>query len=229
MSRVLSELGKIGDTGMNRGFNNQGDYITASIAQIRDVVNARLSSAQGKLDPATLRSIFNGGVEHDALLGSLIFGLLTWVPFLSGMEAIFGGHSGFKEAFDMASSPLAATVADGAGVLFDERTGNRPRKVGAYHGGRRQDPIVSGMSGKLNGRFNLVSANENSRFARDARDEVATMLELLAILEDLEQKGVELVRLDPKTSASSQLRQAKKNNRNDGIMRSFPMPVRMAI
>lgn len=172
------------------GFDKNSTQTTVTISQLRNVVTDRLQAAQGR---AGLTDSFNGAADN--MVGSLLFSLLTWTPIMAGLESAIEGAFGPSDAFNALSSPALAAAADGVSMLADEKaTKNRIVKVGAYHGGRRQDPIMAPK--KMNGKFNMVAANENNRFAYDALAEVAAMNEMLDMLDSLEKAGVSMLRLD---------------------------------
>jgi len=231
MSRVVSELGKLWGTTMSWGFNNTDNYITVPVAQMREAAHSRLQAAQRRLTPHNASEAFRRAASNnnsqDGLVGSLLFSLLTWVPF---MDMLGEMDSSAADAFDFLNNPFIAAAADGLSLVFDEKASrNRTFKDGIYHGGRRQDRIISPMSKSLNGKFNLLAANENARFNYDAGAEVACLSELIEKLDDLEKQGVSLIRMDPRQSVSTVLKQSEKNMRNDKAMRRFAAPVRMAI
>jgi hypothetical protein len=206
---------------MTKGFNNQDTAATVTISQIRNMAYNRLQSAQRRVDPAnTATASFNRAANNnssqDSLIGGLIFGMLTWVPFMDSLGGAF--DIDFDDlALGGISVQTANAIMDGVSALWDEKAyKNREIKDGVYHGGRRQDPIVTGN--KMAKKFNLVSANENSRYSYDANAEIAGMNEILDMLDTLEKRGVSMIRLEQKDCASTVLKNASRKRSGFSVM-----------
>lgn len=181
---------------------------TVSLTDLRTVVADRLQAAQRRLDPASVTAAFAeaNASHHDNMIGSLIFGMVCWAPFMSA----FGSSMNTMVAA-AANSPVLSAAADGLSMVYDEKAykNRRRRKLaiafkdGVYHGGRKQ---VNNLTGdQVKRKFNMVAANENSRFAKDAAAEVAGMAEMLDMIDRLEQRGATMVVLDRSLPVSASL------------------------
>ncbi len=184
---------------------------TASLADLRTVIADRMQTAQRRLDPNSATAAFANASHHDSMIGSLIFGMVCWMPCMD----MFGGQmDGLMAA--AANSPTLAAAADGLSLVWDEKAHkNRRRgflsvsfKDGIYHGGRNQAGNV--ISDHLKKAFNLVAANENAAYAYDAAAEVAGLAEMLDAIDMLERQGVLLLALDPAQPVSRLLQTAVK-------------------
>lgn len=184
---------------------------TVSLADVRAAVADRLQAAQRRLDPASATAAFAdaSASHHDSMIGSLIFGMVCWAPFMTA----FSGCMDHVVAA-AANSPVLAAAADGLSLVYDEKAyKNRRRnklsisfKDGIYHGGRNQAKHVTPAAMKRS--FNMVAANENALYAYDAGAEIAGMSEMLDMIDLLEQQGVSLIALQRRLPVSESLRAA---------------------
>lgn len=191
--------------------DNTAAQQAVSLNDLRTLVADRLQTAQRRLDPASATAAFAQASQsqHDAMVGSLIFGMLCWGPI---MEMFAGQLDGGLAA--TVSSPAVGAVVDGASMVWDEKAyKNRHRgllaiafKDGVYHGGRKQAKILDRAQVKKD--FNLTAANENNQYVFDAEAEIAGMAEMLDIIDHLEQRGATAVALEQGQPISHTLRAA---------------------
>jgi len=213
---------------MTRGYSanahNKDHYVTADVSDLRQQVVSRLRSAQNRADPKGAFGRAARAGSDDGMIGGLLFGMLCWAPFMQGIElGLEDAFGGDIEMLDSMQDPTLCAVFDGVSMVADDNSRDRRhRKVEGYPEGRRQDAIMDPIKRK----FNMVSANENSRFAYDAHAEVACMSELLDALDDLQNRGVSLLRLDPRLPVYAALRQAQAGLHRSPVMSSFSTPVR---
>lgn len=207
---------------MNKGLDNKKNQVTVGINQLRAEAMNRLDSAQKKLNP-------NNEIPDasaDSTLGGLILSLLTWTPIMHGMGGL--GLEGFDRAAsldDSAAHGGALTAAfEGLSTVFDESANkNRGRKLNDYPEGRRKAFF---SSKPLNNKFNFAAANENFRFSHDAAAEIASMAEILDMLDVLEKEGVSSIGLDTQGSVHAILKQTVKALKKKNAVRVFSAPMR---
>ena len=214
---------------MKWGFNKQAgnnNEATVAICDLRGQVQNRLQDAYKRLDPKNAfgRASSQAGGE-ESMIGSLLFSMLTWTPFMQGLELGMENLLGENiDMFDMAADPTMCAVFDGVAMAWDEKANkNRQRKLSDYPEGRRSDPI---FESRLTRPFNLVSANDNVRLRRDTQAEIACMSEMLDMLSDLEADGVTALRLDANTPLLSVLTEQQNKHRYDAVVTRFHAPVR---
>lgn len=213
---------------MKWGFNKQAgnnNEAIVSISDLRGQVQNRLQDAYKRLDPKNAFGRASQSSAEESMVGSLIFSMLTWTPFMQGlelgMENMLGENIDF---FDTAADPTLCAVFDGVAMAWDEKANkNRQRKLSDYPEGRRNDPI---FESRLKRPFNLVSANDNVRFKRDTQAEIACMSEMLDMLSDLEADGVSMLRLDANAPVLSVLTEQQNKSRYDAVVTRFHAPVR---
>ncbi len=210
--------------GFNKQAGNNNEAIIA-VSDLRGQVQNRLQDAYKRLDPKNAfgRASQVGGEE--SMIGSLLFSMLTWTPFMEGLELGMEGSLGENiELFDAAVDPTLCAVFDGVALAWDEKANkNRQRKLSDYPEGRRNDPIFERQLARP---FNLVSANDNVRLSRDTQAEIACMSEMLDMLSDLEADGVSMLRLDAHTPLLSVLTEQRNSSRYDAVVTRFHAPVR---
>ena len=87
---------------MQHGFQNTDSKQTVSIIDVRRAVLNRLEGAQRRLDPASMTAMFNRANDSgvDSLIGSLIFSLVTWVPFAASLEGLLDHGSVASDALN---------------------------------------------------------------------------------------------------------------------------------
>jgi hypothetical protein len=211
---------------MNKGFNQiaqKKQATTVDMVDLRRAVVERLERANYRQN---LKNGFNRTAKkgsEDSLLGSLLFSSLTWGAFLGAMGGAFGG-----EAFDMIDGPVFAAAIDGLTMLTDEQARQRKARIynALYPQGRRQDRII-GASRRS--QFNLVSANDNSRFTYDADAEAVCMIKLLDMIDSLAKTGVTLISVDAKATVYDTLTaNASVVGKTSDLNNRFMMPVRKA-
>lgn len=213
---------------MKWGFNKQAgnnNEAIAAVSDLRSQVQNRLQDAYKRLDPKNAFGRASQSGTEESMVGSLLFGMLTWTPFLQGLEIGMEDMLGENiELFDTAADPTLCAVFDGVAMAWDEKANkNRQRKLSDYPEGRRNDPI---FERRLARPFNLVAANDNVRFARDTQAEIACMSEMLDMLSDLEADGVSMLRLDANTPLLSVLTEQRNKTRYDAVVTRFHAPVR---
>lgn len=203
---------------MQHGFQNTDSKQTVSLVDLRRAVLNRLEMAQRRLDPASMTAMFNRANDSgvDGLMGGLIFSLVTWVPFAASLDGLLDHGSVASDAFNIANGPVVAAAADGLTMIWDEKA-NKKRslrrvdfKEGIYHGGRRQEASIGPKKRKVQPKFNLVAANENSRFAYDTNSEIVALNDMLNTLDQLAKDGVTLLSVDAKTPVSKSLRELSR-------------------
>lgn len=188
---------------MSNGFESKNTATTLTITQLRNMAATRLQSAERRLAPGAAAAFNRAGSAQDSMIGSLLFSLLIWTPVMHALNHGVSQLFGHSDGMDMLCNPLTEAFMEASSMLRDEKAyANRSRKVGIYHGGRRQDEIVSPFNKKLGKSFNFVSANENSRFSMDANTEVAAMSEIIDMLDRMEKDGVTMVRIDAGVAAT---------------------------
>lgn len=216
---------------MALGNENKGAQQSVSLVDLRNVIADRLQAAQRRLDPASATAAFAdaNASHHDNMIGSLIFGMVCWAPFMDA----FGGHLDGALAV-AAKSPMLAAAADGLSMVWDEKAyKNRRRSIlsiafkdGVYHGGRNQSGNLTAEQVKR--KFNMVAANENARYAYDAGAEIAGMSEMLDMIDRLEQQGVNLIALDKNQPVSASLTAALSSQGRKGAVYGQKHLLRMA-
>ena len=199
---------------MALGNENKGAQQSVSLVDLRSVIADRMQAAQRRLDPASATAAFAdaNASHHDNMIGSLIFGLVCWTPFMDAFGANLDGAMAVA-----AKSPVLAAAADGLSMVWDEKAyKNRRRSIlsaafkdGIYHGGRNQSGNLT--ADQVKRKFNLSAANENARYAYDAGAEIAGMAEMLDMIDRLEQQGVTLIALDNSQAVSTSLHAAVTN------------------
>jgi hypothetical protein len=212
---------------MQLGFNKKAGHdheAMIGISQLRGQINTRMESAYKRLDPKAAFNQASRGSE-ESMIGSLLFGMLVWGSFFQGLEmGLENMYGEDMEAFSTMADPTLCAAFDGLSMVWDDKANkNRKRKLNDYPEGRRDDPI---FDRPLNRRFNLVSANDNSRFTRDAQAEIACMSEMLDQLSDMEAEGVHMIRLDTKEAVYDRLKEIRDASRYDAVVTRFTAPVR---
>lgn len=213
---------------MKWGFNKQAgnnNEATVAISDLRGQVQNRLQDAYKRLDPKNAFGRASQAGGEESMIGSLLFSMLTWTPFMQGLELGMENLLGENiELFDTAADPMLCAVFDGVALAWDEKANkNRQRKLSDYPEGRRSDPI---FESRLSRPFNLVSANDNVRLSRDTQAEIACMSEMLDMLNDLEADGVSMLRLDANTPLLSVLTEQRNTVRYDTVVTRFHAPIR---
>lgn len=218
---------------MTWGVNSVGyddRHAAASIRQLRGQVENRLVEARKKQGLKDAFSAASRSASEDGFIGGLLFGLLTWTPFLAGMGhgMSVASNGATDHLFDATvSSPSLCAAFDGASMICDDAVNRRrARKVDFYPEGRRQDPIM--VDEPPSRAFNLASSADSLRFICDARGEEAFMSELLDMLDELEKHGVTTLRLDPRAPVHATLKRAVEGLRRDPVMVRFSVPLRQA-
>lgn len=200
---------------------------TVDLGVLRLMVADRLQDAQRRFDPASASAAFAAANnDNDNLVGSLLFGMLCWAPFMASFNLGAAGA--------VVQSPLAAAVADGISLVWDEKVMKNRRlrrsfnalKDGLYHGGRRQN--AQAAKKEMAARFNLVAANENAQYAYDTGAEIAGMAQMLENIDALERARVTEIALKPAQAISTGLDAAVRQlSRRD--FRSQPVGMRKAV
>lgn len=211
--------------GFNKQSANQDNETIVATSQLRAQVQNRLQDAYKRLDPKNAFGRVSQVGGEESMVGSLLFSILTWTPFMQGLEIGMEDMLGENvELFDTAADPTLCAVFDGLAVAWDDKANkNRQRKLNDYPEGRRADTI---FERPLHRPFNLVAANDNARFARDTQAEIACMSEMLDMLNDMEADGVTMLRLDPAQPLRPVLTEQRNANRFDAVVTRYNAPVR---
>lgn len=214
---------------MKWGFNKQtakhdNETIVAT-SQLRGQIQNRLQDAYKRLDPKNAFGRASQVSGEESMVGSLLFSVLTWTPFMQGLEMGLEGTMGENiDLFDTAADPTLCAVFDGVAIAWDDKANkNRQRKLSDYPEGRRNDPI---FERPLHRPFNLVAANDNARFARDTQAEIACMSEMLDMLSDMEADGVTMLRLNADQPLLPVLTEQRNASRFDAVVTRYNAPVR---
>lgn len=215
---------------MSYGFqnNNSEKSATVSVNALRGQALKQLAGVQQRLGAKGVGAAFLRAAKSDPIgdmgfVGSLMASLILWSPITSMLGHAGIGQHGLLSHFNhMAVSALI----EGAMIVIDDKaTDLKARAVEGYPEGRRKEALTEGARAR---KFNLLAANQNSRFGNDVQSELACMFDLIDLLDKLEQQGVKEMRLDKKQPVYKTLQQTHKNRVKNAPVMSFAAPMRIA-
>ena len=194
--------------------------VTVSIDAMRGQAIKRLTEIQQKLESKGISSAFTRNAKPDAIgdagiLNGVIIGAILGGPIADLFEG-----SAISDVFNCVS---AQGVMEGVSMLCDERAeAYRTCKLADYPEGRRKCSLWA--LHKTKERFNLVSANQNSRLSWDVQAEIACMFEIIDMLDRLQHEGVQSLRVNPDAGVYDVLKENAKKMFTNKPVRTYAAP-----
>lgn len=214
---------------MIRGYYNKASLESKSVIAI-DALHGyaakRLVDAQQRLHPtsAFAKAAQNKG---DSILGGLLLNMMTWGVLMHGIDSMLSSEFGIDLDLDLSHDGFLASATEAYDFLVEGDPAKKAgRKLEGYPEGRRRDPLEKAAIHK---KFNLLAANENSRYSPNAESEVIALTQLLEMLEALAKDGVRTLAVDHNQPVFASLKNATRAMKGDGMFKSFPMAVRKAV
>lgn len=210
---------------MALGFNkvaNKENQVVASTIDMRAQIVDRLDAAYKRLNPAN--SFANAAGRDEGLMGGLFLNLLALAVLPGALQAVFAGNDTVTGLIGNAADPTLCAAFEAVAFVADERANSfRNAKSAMYPKGRKQGDMGAQPPKR---KFNLVAANQNYRFQKNASNEIACMAEMLHMLDKMEKDGVTAMHIDMDRPLYDTLKENEKLQKQDSAVKRFAMPVR---
>lgn len=224
---------------MKQGFNqfqsyDQGELV--SLDALREMALRQVRDVTQKLGQQGVGTSFNrnakpGDKSSDmGIIGSILTDMVMWSPFMAMVSQSMEPGM-LSNAFGAAQVGTFSAVMEGISLVIDEDVRNARingnRGCSYYHKGRRKARFD--LDRLLKKRFNLVAANQNGGFGRNAEDDLVVLFDLLDTIDQMDKKGVRMIRLDTKKPVYDTLKKSVKDMTRKHEVKSFSRPMSRAI
>lgn len=208
----------------NQSAHNKGQEFSVSVNALRGQAMKRIAGIEETLQAKGIsRAYIRSAGKTDVLgdMGGLLIGLVAGHMLGAAICHVVSAKTGALSA-TFNDIPFGA-ILEAATTLQDEKaSGYRQRKLDDYPEGRRICALIAAR--KATRKFNLVSANENTRISSDDEANMACMHEIIDMLDRLEKEGVTTLRLNEKDNVYDVLRSTHKKMFRKDAVRGYAVP-----